>query len=543
MHLITPLVSGIANAENGSAKITRRGTTVLATLYSSFEGDSFSSASLDSSDRVILDDYGRAVVYVAEVCDVEVFDGSGTLQVSFTAGVSAAAVEVRSEAFTGRHYDASESSGVNQPTTLAAVLNLWQTVRGNPDWRISAAQLPFIVVTDPAYGAEGDGVADDSVPILAAIAAAGVEGGIVFFPAGTYRVTEALVIPNAESITFLGSGRTATVLTIDAAASSLIEGEGGSELTIVDMALRAEQATTTALIELDGSSVVPSLELRQCALGGTHCNGDLIHNDQNALLRVTETTFQLGDAASRAIACNAGLSASSFIVNCSFSAFPAAYTANAIVYGNNLFLRGCRFITTSVTSGTCTAVKFSQTAVNGAVLDCDFGAGSLAGTAAVIGMDLGSYASTATFVETGNKFPLQTQFSSPTSFKAYLYTPHADCVNVLLHSRAERSIVIVDNNGTVDIPTDQYGTVIVKSTNTAADLQGARPPHGATGRVLFYHPSGGAGNVELTTGFFPTTTVVTANLETYGFDYVCAQVNATLRMMVFVNGFAFGSGA
>src|SRR5687768_16398480 len=43
-------------------------------------------------------------------------------------------------------------------------------------------------VTNPAYGAKGDGVTDDTSAINAAIAAAGVAGTLLF-PAGTYRIS------------------------------------------------------------------------------------------------------------------------------------------------------------------------------------------------------------------------------------------------------------------------------------------------------------------------------------------------------------------
>ncbi|MCQ1575372.1 glycoside hydrolase family 55 protein [Streptomyces parvus] len=62
--------------------------------------------------------------------------------------------------------------------------------------RISPAQvsgaLDWLTVT--AYGAVGDGVADDTPAILAAINACPV-GGVVYFPAGVYRITETLDKP------------------------------------------------------------------------------------------------------------------------------------------------------------------------------------------------------------------------------------------------------------------------------------------------------------------------------------------------------------
>ena len=46
------------------------------------------------------------------------------------------------------------------------------------------------------FGAVGDGFADDSVPIQAAIDALSDSGGTVIFPAGRYRVLRQLSFPN-----------------------------------------------------------------------------------------------------------------------------------------------------------------------------------------------------------------------------------------------------------------------------------------------------------------------------------------------------------
>lgn len=54
-----------------------------------------------------------------------------------------------------------------------------------------AVSLPVLVVTD--FGAKGDGAADDTAAINAAIAAA-EDGQMIFFPKGTYNISSGLVI-------------------------------------------------------------------------------------------------------------------------------------------------------------------------------------------------------------------------------------------------------------------------------------------------------------------------------------------------------------
>ncbi|MFI7890868.1 glycosyl hydrolase family 28-related protein [Streptomyces sp. CACIS-1.16CA] len=70
--------------------------------------------------------------------------------------------------------------------------------------RISSNQVSGALdwQTVAAHGAVGDGAADDTPAILAAIAACPV-GGVVYFPAGVYRITETLDLP--MGITLLGT--------------------------------------------------------------------------------------------------------------------------------------------------------------------------------------------------------------------------------------------------------------------------------------------------------------------------------------------------
>jgi hypothetical protein len=58
--------------------------------------------------------------------------------------------------------------------------------------------LIFFNVKD--FGAVGNGTADDTTAIQAAINAAGINGGTVFFPAGTYKTTSTLSLPSLVSL-------------------------------------------------------------------------------------------------------------------------------------------------------------------------------------------------------------------------------------------------------------------------------------------------------------------------------------------------------
>lgn len=71
-------------------------------------------------------------------------------------------------------------------------------------------------VKESTFGTVGDGVTDDTTAIQAAInAAIAAVGGVVFFPAGTYRITSALNVPRTYGWAILGSGRETTIIVQD----------------------------------------------------------------------------------------------------------------------------------------------------------------------------------------------------------------------------------------------------------------------------------------------------------------------------------------
>jgi hypothetical protein len=218
MNLITAAAAGISGCEGGHVTVKRRASSTHATVYTDFEGE---NAVDSTTTQHSLDANGATVLYANEVVDVVAYDSSGTQQREWTEGQSSPAMEYRGQSFTGTDYE-SAATGAQYPITLLAVLNKWKDSAGALDFKVrgnaantTSANLSSIgvgvmstwyFVTDPVYGAKGDGATNDLAAIQAAVdAAEAAGGGIVVFGPGTYNISAAIVIDSAN-VMVLGVG-------------------------------------------------------------------------------------------------------------------------------------------------------------------------------------------------------------------------------------------------------------------------------------------------------------------------------------------------
>ena len=99
----------------------------------------------------------------------------------------------------------------------------WAQLDG--DGKVPPGQLPqqldWIIATDPAYGATGDGVTDDTTALQAAVNAASAAQSTLYLPAGTYIVSAPLVLPVGDGLAIAGSGW-GTSIKLKAAANCFI---------------------------------------------------------------------------------------------------------------------------------------------------------------------------------------------------------------------------------------------------------------------------------------------------------------------------------
>ena len=274
MDLVDVLEVGVRGAEYGTATVYLRGTTTAATVYADHAGTVRLWGTLG------LDLHGSRSAYVSDLVDVAVYDSSGTLVRSFAEGTGDRAVEVISDAFTGADYTTSVAA-VSKPLTLERVLDKTKTSFGAVDFNVligttavslqaALAGLAGVYFNVIEYGATGDGSTDDAASIQKAVNAAAVDGGVVFFPAGTYMVSSRIAVP--YNVSLKGAGPNASKIQITTNGQPAVYIVNGSTAcnTVEDIALATTSSTgyTYGLLYVEyGANVV----VRGCAAGGVAC--------------------------------------------------------------------------------------------------------------------------------------------------------------------------------------------------------------------------------------------------------------------------------
>lgn len=136
------------------------------------------------------------------------------------------------------------------------------------------------------YGAKGDGVTSDQTAVAAAISAAAVAGGTVWFPDGTYLVTG---LTMADNITLLGNGKMRSVIKSSTNAPILNCNVSCSKLIIQNLNVQGSDNaahTSQVGINLAGASVA-NIELLSVYIEDTGSTGLYIGSNANPLFTNT----------------------------------------------------------------------------------------------------------------------------------------------------------------------------------------------------------------------------------------------------------------
>lgn len=482
MHLLSALASGIRGAENGYVGIYSRGTTTPAALYTGFDG----SGGYQPSGAISLDANGSVVRYVNEMVDCQVLTSQGVIVSEFTDGVASPAIEVISQSFTGTSYD-SGASAVGNPTTAQALFDLWVTQNGAPDWKVlfggASSTIPaalasfvglFYNVKSPAYGAVGNGSSDDTSAVQAAInAAVAGNGGIVFFPPGSYRLTSTLSI--GLGVSLMGCGAATSGVTMDSAGANTLtftySDPGGKKLHQYVFGL----TITTGHIGGNSGKVVVCetgnrVDFLFCELGGdqtTSSSGTLVSlanaethvSLYGCTLRTDDPTafFVNGPAAGRLTA-----------VGCTFFVGATSMTTDgAISVAGDCFLTNCRYDISNLTGGAGLFIRAAGSGtmvITGGIMTDPGGA-----TAHVPFRQDGA----TPIHEIGLRIP-STNISVPSSpGVATTGTTHQTPIYL---SRDHRRGYVASDAGAITIPAQDYGQYEVRRTNNGAQTVAFDPP-------------------------------------------------------------------
>ncbi len=501
MNLVHFLAAGVNGAASGSATFVLRGTASSAqtVMYNEFEG-----LTQPATNVVTLDANGAAEVYVDAYCDVEIKNSAGTTLRTVTVGNSDSTTEVQSTSFRGTDYDGSPANTLGEPITLRALLNKWITSAGAPDWQVLvdgvATDLDeavagftgmFTNVKSSEFGATGDGVTDDTAAILAATTAA--NGGVVFFPPGTYKITTLSL--SGANINWWGSG----------AGISIISGTTDSEL------IELTNNTNTGWKNFRGLSFTSSgtydrlflleesqnVTFERCTFDSSQCTSDCIADSATAGLAkylFTDCDFLFGDTA-RGIYNQAAVGARHLSFSgCNFTV-PVGFTGSILV-GANFLVEGCRFDGSAVVAGVYRHIDAESATVAGRYVGNFVGNTFLDGGSTGFVFKLTGLSSSCDFSEDGNTF---VGFTAPsaTAQKGQTYeitdAESGSPGDIHLGSRMGRVVNIVnsaDNAFTVSACLEAE-TVNISQTNTTAGVVYTIPAliPGLTGRVIVANDS------------------------------------------------------
>ena len=140
------------------------------------------------------------------------------------------------------------------------------------------------------YGAAGNGSTDDTTAISNAIAAANSSGGIVYFPAGTYKISSALTSVTKAGVKLLGAGRENTVLASSSATANVV--------TINATYTHVEGMTfRPSVYQTDGYAIVvnvASWAIIRDVIIEFHYNGILNQNSSSIYLEDTNIRYLAG---------------------------------------------------------------------------------------------------------------------------------------------------------------------------------------------------------------------------------------------------------
>lgn len=483
MHLIAPLASGCNGAANGTAILVARGTTTPITYWLDFEATQQVTSTLSG---VPLDANGSVVLYVNQLVDVKVLDVNGVQLREFVAGDNASAIEVISQSFTGTGYS-DGSSGVGKPTTEQVIFDAWLTSAGAADFKVlqagvavtlqaAVAGLAGLLFNVKAYGAIGNGVADDGGAIQAAINAAqssAGSGGVVFFPPGTYRsTTTPIVVPG---VSLLGSGELTTKYAVDTNALSFamsFQGADSAPRFVHGMWFGStNQDFTGILCDISASGV--AVTFGGCVFGGdTHTKAQHMRNAGTGFnSRITVQQCAFFQQSARPCVTNTTATNRMIVRDSTFIVqIVGVYGTAVLGLGEGVVVEDCVFDSASVTGGATHYIEAQPTALLGGVVvtGCLFNGNAAAPPVALFNVNA---IPTVDFVERANTFGASDLGGAPCTAYGYNADGFAGASFMGDHgSRVSRNQTPVASNGNVTVFPKEHSEATITRNGAGAQV-------------------------------------------------------------------------
>jgi hypothetical protein len=255
---------------------------------------------------------------------------------------------------------------------------------------ISAIQTLAYIVTDPDYGAAGDGVADDTTAIQAAISALPTTGGTLYFPPGDYLFSSTLSFDGKRSVRLLGANglsngaQATTRFVYSGAGTRAISARSTAGFTLDGIQVTYSNASFAGvLIDLSNSSgtdTAGALISNAFISGATGISGasSLVLLNKAINTTIQNVNFGRGDIAVKGRTTSGDYSNVIRIRDCQFNGQTTTAIANA---GQSWLIEGCTFEPIASGAAGAYAVVGGISGANVVKFDgCWFGDASSSGT-------------------------------------------------------------------------------------------------------------------------------------------------------------------